>query len=77
MKIRGARFTERRRPIIRTAMKIVKEELTPDQLRKFPGFSHLTDEEAEILTEQVKEIAFAIFEFQMKRLPDEQTKKAA
>ena len=58
-------------------MKIVKKELTPDQLRKFPGFSHLTDEEAEVLTEQVKEIAFAVFEFQMKRLPEKQIKKAA
>lgn len=58
-------------------MKIVKEELTPDQLRKFPGFSHLTDEEAEILITFYQDIARTVFEFLIRRPDDEQYQQAA
>lgn len=65
------------RPKSNAEMKVVKDDLTPDELRKFPCFAHLTDEEAEILIEYFRDIARAVFEFQIRQPRDEQFKNAA
>lgn len=38
-------------------MKRKYESLTPDKLKTFPGYENLTDQQAEVLTEQFNKLA--------------------
>ena len=58
-------------------MKFRKQGLTADQLRKFPGFSHLSESEAEEMTKQIKDLVRTVFEFQIKNQDNDNNFKRA